>query len=229
MALAAFDLDNTLLAGDSDYLWGQFLCEQGVVDAETYRRKNRQFYEQYKRGDLNIDECLAFQLEPLARHDMDALLQWRDTFLTRGIDPIILPAGRRLIERHRNRGDDVVIITATNRFITAPIAERLGITDLLATEPELRDGRYTGRAQGVPCFQAGKVTRLNMWLREREQSLDGSWFYSDSQNDLPLLEAVDHPVAVDPDEILERTARERQWPVLTLRGGPEPKPMPEPL
>ena len=224
MALAAFDLDNTLLAGDSDYLWGQFLCEQGVVNAETYRRKNHGFYEQYKSGDLDIDEFLAFQLEPLARHDMDALLAWRDTFLSRNIDPIILPAGRRLVERHRNRGDDVVIITATNRFITGPIAERLDIADLLATEPELRDGRYTGRAQGVPCFREGKVTRLDAWLRERNRELGGGWFYSDSQNDLPLLEKVDHPVAVDPDETLERIARDRQWPVLTLRDGPEPLP-----
>ena len=223
MPLAAFDLDNTLLAGDSDYFWGRFLCEQGIVEAEAYARENRRFYEQYETGNLDIYEFLAFQLAPLARHEMDQLHAWRETFLTRHIDPIITPASLRLIERHRARGDTLLIITATNRFITGPIAERLGVPHLLATEPEQREGRYTGRAAGVPCFQEGKVTRLQTWLEERDANLAGSWFYSDSHNDLPLLERVDHPTAVDPDPTLTRIARERRWPILTLRDGPTPK------
>ena len=225
MALAAFDLDNTLLGGDSDYGWSRFLCAEGIVEADAYARENQRFYAQYENGELDIYEFLAFQLAPLARHDPERLFAWRETFLERYIDPILLPAGRRLLERHRAQGDEVIIITATNRFITGPIAERLGVpqSHLLATEPEQREGRYTGRARGVPCFQAGKVERLRTWLATRAMHLDGSWFYSDSHNDLPLLERVDHPVAVDPDATLERIARERHWSVLTLRDGAEPQ------
>ena len=163
MALAAFDLDNTLLAGDSDYLWGRYLCELGVVDTQAYERENLRFYEAYKQGELDIHEFLAFQLNPLSRHPLERLHAWREQFLTQRIDPIILPAARTLIEKHKKAGDTVIIITATNRFITQPIAQRLGVTELLATEAEFKDGRYTGRAASIPCFRDGKVRRLRAY------------------------------------------------------------------
>ncbi len=219
MALALFDLDNTLLGGDSDYLWGRFLVEQGIVDGESYEHENRRYYDQYKAGSLDIGAFLAFSLRPLAEHPPARLHAWREDFLVRMIDPIILPDARALVERHRAGGDTPVIITATNRFVTAPIAARFGIRHLIATEVEMDDGRYTGRSTGIPCFQSGKVQRLQQWLADHGADLDGSWFYSDSHNDLPLLERVAHPVAVDPDDTLARHAHARGWPVMTLRRG----------
>lgn len=220
MALAIFDLDNTLLAGDSDYLWGVFLAEQGVVDGAHYTRENERFYQDYKDGRLDILEFLRFSLRPLSENDPAQLRTWRNTFLARMIDPIILPRGRSLLEQHRSRGDTLLIITATNAFVTAPIALRLGVKHLLATDPEMRDGRYTGGITGTPCFQEGKVQRLHDWLAQRGDTLSGSWFYSDSHNDIPLLQRVDHPVAVDPDEDLRRHAEQLGWRVISLR---EPK------
>jgi HAD superfamily hydrolase (TIGR01490 family) len=217
MALALFDLDNTLLDGDSDYLWGCFLVERGVVDGETYQRENQRFYEQYLAGCLDIREFLRFQLQPLATHTRHQLEQWREQFLSDKIDPILLPKARALLEKHRQQGDELLIITATNRFITGPIADRYAVSHLLATEPEMRGGEYTGGVNGTPCFQDGKVECLQRWLDERGQTLAGSWFYSDSHNDLPLLERVEHPVAVDPDDKLEALAQERGWPVISLR------------
>ena len=217
MALALFDLDNTLLAGDSDYLWGMFLVGLGVVDREHYERENERFYREYREGRLDIQEFLHFSLRILSEHPLPQLAAWRQEFLTRCIDPIILPAGRALIDRHRERGDTLLIITATNAFVTAPIAARLGVPHLLASEPELHEGRYTGRLSGVPCFQAGKVTRLEAWLQAQGETLRDSTFYSDSHNDLPLLERVDHPVAVDPDATLRDHATARGWPVISLR------------
>lgn len=219
MALALFDLDNTLLGGDSDYLWGRFLVEQGIVDGESYERENRAYYEQYKAGTLNIQEFLAFSLRPLAEHPPERLHAWREQFIVRLIDPIILPDARTLVERHRNAGDTPVIITATNRFVTAPIAARFGIEHLIATEVEMDGARYTGRTTGIPCFQQGKVQRLRQWLDAQRADLDGSWFYSDSHNDLPLLEQVANPVAVDPDDTLAHHARTHGWPILSLRQG----------
>ncbi len=217
MPLALFDLDNTLLAGDSDYLWGLFLGERGIVDTETYVRENERFYREYREGRLDIHEFLRFSLAPLAGHPPARLRAWREAFVAEKIEPILLPAGRRLIERHRRRGDIPVIITATNAFVTRPIADRLGVRELIATEPEFRDGRYTGAVAGIPCFQEGKVQRLRQWLDERGLDLEASWFYSDSHNDLPLLERVTHPVAVDPDDTLAAEARRRGWPVRSLR------------
>ncbi|HEY9199323.1 MAG TPA: HAD family hydrolase [Gammaproteobacteria bacterium] len=217
MALALFDLDNTLLGGDSDYLWGRFLVEQGIVDGESYERENRAYYEQYKAGTLNIQEFLAFSLRPLAQHPTERLHAWRDEFIARLIDPIILPDARALVERHRAQGDTPVIITATNRFVTAPIAARFGIEHLIATEVEMDGARYTGRSTDIPCFQGGKVQRLRQWLEAQRADLAGSWFYSDSHNDLPLLEQVEHPVAVDPDDTLAQHARMRGWPIMSLR------------
>ncbi|HHO68584.1 MAG TPA: HAD family hydrolase [Gammaproteobacteria bacterium] len=217
MPLALFDLDNTLLAGDSDYLWGQFLVERGIVDGEFYEKENQRFYEQYLEGSLNIMEFLAFQLQPLAAHPHTRLEAWRAEFLQQKIEPILLPAARELVAEHRRRGDTPVIITATNRFITEPIARRYGVEHLIATEPEMIDGEYTGGVSGTPCFREGKVERLQEWLQAHGETLAGSSFYSDSHNDLPLLERVERPVAVDPDERLRQEARRRGWPVTSLR------------
>ena len=217
MTLAIFDLDNTLLAGDSDHLWGEFLVERGIVDARAYREANDRFYRDYQAGNLNIHEYLDFALDLLRRHPPEQLEQWRREFLDTRIEPIILPAGRDLLDRHRRRGDHLMIITATNDFITAPIAERLEVGTLLATLVERRDGHYTGKATGVPCYREGKVRRLGQWLEETGESLSGGWFYSDSHNDIPLLERVDNPVAVDPDPLLEETARKRGWHIMSLR------------
>ncbi len=217
MSLAIFDLDNTLIAGDSDYLWGEFLVEQGRVDAQHYREQNALFYQAYQRGDLDIHAYLAFALAPLRGASPAQLLELHRDFMRQKITPILLPKARDLIDTHRRRGDTLLIITATNRFITAPIAELLEIPHLLASEPELVEGCYTGRATGTPCFQEGKVTRLNEWLRSTGERLEGSYFYSDSANDIPLLRAVSHPVAVDPDERLRTFALENAIPIISLR------------
>jgi len=217
MALALFDLDNTLLDGDSDYLWGCFLAEHGIVDAETYESENQRFYDQYLEGSLDIHEFLRFQLKPLATHKRSQLEKWREQYLVEKIDPILLPRAGALLEKHRAQGDQLLIITATNRFITEPIAKRYGVDQLLATEPEIIGGEYTGGVSGAPCFQNGKVEQLHNWLEKENQTLEGSWFYSDSHNDLPLLEQVDHPVAVDPDDKLKSHARAMGWQITSLR------------
>ena len=217
MRLAIFDLDNTLIGGDSDYLWGRFLVEQGIVDAEHYERENQRFYDEYKSGRLDIHEFLRFSLKPLAEHDLVTLHSWHRQFMQEKIEPIMLPKAQELLQQHREQGDFLLIITATNRFVTAPIAERLGVDEMLATEPQLADGRYTGEVEGTPCFQQGKVERLEQWLASSGHNLAGSWFYSDSHNDLPLLERVTHPVAVDADETLSEHARLKGWPQLSLR------------
>ena len=227
MALALFDLDNTLLAGDSDHEWGNFLADRGLVDAEEYRRANDAFYAEYQAGTLDIFAFLRFALEPLTRYPLDRLLAWRGEFLAERIHPLVLPAARRLVEEHRAAGDTPVIITATHSFVTAPIAELFGVEALIATEPEFVEGCYTGEVAGTPCFQEGKVTRLREWLTEHGETLAHSHFYSDSRNDLPLLEQVTYPVAVDPDPTLAETARHREWPVRTLRAGDRLQPLDE--
>jgi len=215
MALALFDLDNTLLRGDSDYAWGEFLTEKGIVDAQTHQRENDRFYQQYLDGELDIYEFLDFQLRPLAQHPRAQLDQWRSEYLQRYIQPMITPQAQALVSKHRERGDTPVIITATNSFVTRPIADLFGVKHLIATEPEIINGEFTGKVEGLPSFQEGKVTRLKQWLNHpgRELSLTGSWFYSDSHNDLPLLEIVDNPVAVNPDPELRSIAKQRGWPV----------------
>lgn len=217
MALAIFDLDNTLLGGDSDYLWGRFLVEQGRVDGETYERENLRYYREYQAGRLDIHEFLRFALKPLSEHDPVTLASWRERYLSEKIAPIMLPKARDLVERHRASGDTLLIITATNSFITGPIAAAFGIEHLIATEPEFIAGRYTGNVAGTPCFRDGKVERLKDWLAQHGKTLDDSWFYSDSHNDLPLLGLVTHPIAVDPDEALREQATARGWPVISLR------------
>ncbi len=217
MSLALFDLDNTLIGGDSDCLWGQFLAEEGHVDRVEHERRQRRYYQDYLDGSLDIHEFLAFQLEVLGKHEVDTLTRWRARFLEEKIRPILLPGAMRLVEEHRARGDTLVIVTATNRFLTAPIAALFRIEHLIATEPERVDGRYTGRACGIPSFAEGKVTRLEAWLGEHGETWEESWCYSDSHNDLPLLFAVAHPVAVDPDEALATVARRQGWPIISLR------------
>jgi HAD superfamily hydrolase (TIGR01490 family) len=216
--LAIFDLDNTLLNGDSDYLWGKFLAQRGIVDAEFYEKENQRFYEEYKAGQLDIFEFLAFSLKPLTEHPPAVLDALHLEFMQDYIQPIITPAARKLLAQHRDSGDVLLIITATNRFITAPIADELDVPHLLATDPEMHNGRYTGRVAGTPCFREGKVERLQAWLKQTGYNLAESWFYSDSHNDLPLLEMVTHPVAVDPDETLADHATARGWPIISLRG-----------
>ena len=217
MTLAIFDLDNTLLGGDSDYLWGRFLVEKGIVDGRWYDRENLRFYNEYKAGTLDIHEFLRFSLRPLSEHDMATLSEWHRQFMKEKIEPIMLPKAAALLEKHRAQGDYLLIITATNRFVTEPIAQALGVDELIATDPEIIGGRYSGGVNGVPCFQQGKVTRLEQWLKRSGHHLAGSYFYSDSRNDIPLLEMVENPVAVDPDETLEDHARLKGWPVISLR------------
>jgi len=217
VALAIFDLDNTLLAGDSDYLWGRFLVDQQLVDGDYYERENQRFYDEYKRGRLDIHEFLAFSLKPLTEHSPEKLAELHRQYMATVIEPLITDSSRQLLARHREAGDYLLIITATNRFITEPIARKLGVDDLLATDPEMIDGHYTGRVAGIPCFRDGKVARLEQWLKQTGQNLADSWFYSDSHNDLPLLEQVNHPVAVDPDETLADHAASKGWPIISLR------------
>lgn len=216
MALALFDLDNTLLAGDSDYLWAQYLIEKNIIDADYYQAKNDEFFSQYKQGTLDIFEFLEFQLTPLTQHPIEQLQSWHTSYMEQKIKPLISQASRDLIQHHRQQGHRLVIITATNRFITAPIAKELGIEDLLATEIEQIDGRFTGNVVGTPCFQQGKVTRLQQWLAVENIKLEQSWFYSDSHNDLPLLEQVSTAVAVNPDPKLHSIAKQKNWPIIDL-------------
>jgi HAD superfamily hydrolase (TIGR01490 family) len=218
MRLALFDLDNTLLAGDSDFEWAQFLIDQGVLDREVYEARNQQFYEQYKAGTLDIHEFLDFQLKPLSRHAREQLDDWHREFMRTRIQPIITQKARDLVASHVH--DARAIVTATNSFVTFPIAREFGIEHLIATEPEENGGEFTGRVRGVPAFREGKLIRLEQWLAEHGltwQSFTETWFYSDSLNDLPLLSKVTHPVAVDPDETLKESALEQGWTIISLR------------
>jgi len=218
MRLALFDLDNTLLAGDSDFEWAQFLIEKGVLDREVYEARNQQFFEHYKAGTLDIHEFLDFQLKPLSRHPRRILDEWHREFLRMRILPIITQKARDLVASHRD--DARAIVTATNSFVTWPIAREFGIEHLVATEPEQRDGEFTGGVVGQPSFREGKVVRVRLWLAEHGLnwgSFKETWFYSDSLNDLPLLSLVTNPVAVDPDETLKEAALENGWMIISLR------------
>lgn len=217
MSLALFDLDNTLIAGDSDHLWGDFLLAQGRVDASEHKTLNTHFYEQYKKGELDIDEYLAFALGPMAGMTREALAPLQRQFVRDHIEPILLDAAFDLLQRHRVLGDTLVIITATNTLVTKPIASRLGVDHLIGCEAEIVDGRYTGRPAGVPSFAEGKVWRIKAWCEGNNQSMDNAVFYSDSHNDLPLLRVVDRPVAVDPDDRLREEASSQGWDIISLR------------
>jgi len=218
--LALFDLDNTLLSGDSDFEWSQFLMEQGVLDRELFEAKNLTFYEQYKAGTLDIHEFLDFQLKPLSRHSRKVLDTWHEEFMRRKVRPMMGEQARQLVAKHKAAGDVCMIITATNSFVTAPIAREFGVAHLIATDPEALEGEFTGRVAGVPSFREGKVVRMENWLQERGWtwgSFAETWFYSDSLNDLPLLSKVKHPVAVDPDPTLRTHAEQQGWTVISLR------------
>jgi HAD superfamily hydrolase (TIGR01490 family) len=218
--LALFDLDNTLLSGDSDFEWSQFLIEQGVLDRELFEAKNLAFYEQYKAGTLDIHEFLDFQLKPLSRHARKVLDQWHEEFMRSKVRPMMGDKAHALVRRHLEVGDTCVVITATNSFVTAPIVREFGIEHLIATDPEQKDGEFTGRVAGVPSFREGKVTRMEQWLSARGWnwgSFEQSCFYSDSLNDLPLLSKVRRPVAVDPDATLRAHAERHGWEILSLR------------
>jgi HAD superfamily hydrolase (TIGR01490 family) len=217
VTIALFDLDNTLLKGDSDYEWGQFLVEHDIVDPIAYQQANERFYKQYVDGELDIFEFARFAFKPLKDHTMQQLEEWRRTFIREKIRPIMLDKGRARIAWHQQRGDTVIIITATNQFVTAPIAKDFGVSHLLATKPEIRSGQFTGEISGTPCFQQGKVIRLQAWLDKNSLHLNDSWCYSDSHNDLPLLEEVTNPHAVDPDDTLLGISRERNWNIMTFR------------
>lgn len=219
MNLTLFDLDNTLLNGDSDFEWSQFLIRIGILDRELFEVKNLAFYEQYKAGTLDIYEFLDFQLKPLSRHSRKVLDAWHSQFMQESIMPIVTQPARDLVKHHRDAGDVCVIITATNSFVTSPIAREFGIEHLIATEPEQKNGEFTGRVADVPCFREGKITRLNNWLTDRGWTLDSfddTVFYSDSLNDLPLLCKVKHPVAANPDATLRAHAEQHGWRIINL-------------
>jgi len=217
LPLAIFDLDNTLIAGDSDHRWGEFLCATGRVDANSFARENDAFYTAYQQGTLDIYAYLEFALRPIAGLSSAEVQTLQEQFIREWIAPILLPQAHDLIDRHRNAGDTLIIITATNTVVTRPIADLLGIDALLGCEAELKNGYYTGGIIGTPSFQEGKVSRLDDWLAENKISMAGACFYSDSHNDLPLLERVDKPIAVDPDDKLAAIAKQRSWPIISLR------------
>jgi len=220
LQLALFDLDNTLLAGDSDFQWGQFLIEEGLLERETHEAKNLQFYEDYKAGNLDIYAFVEFQFKPLMERSRAELDELHERYMERKVLPMMTEKAKALVEQHRANGDLMLIITATNTFVTNPIAKAFGIDHLIGTIPEEVNGEFTGKVTGTPSFQQGKVTRLNEWLAERGQTLadfETTWFYSDSHNDLPLMKLVNKPIAVDPDPTLKAYAEANNWPVVSLR------------
>ncbi|SBT09801.1 conserved hypothetical protein [Candidatus Accumulibacter aalborgensis] len=219
MDLALFDLDNTLIAGDSDFEWAQFLINKGILDRELYEARNIEFYEKYKAGTLDIDVFLDFQLQPLARYPRSVLDAWHQEFMSRHIRPIVSQKARLLVREHLDRGALCAVVTATNSFVTAATIREFGIAHLIATIPAQENGQFTGRPRGTPSFREGKVIRVDAWLEAMGlwwSSFERSWFYSDSQNDLPLLSRVSNPVAVDPDQALLMHAEAAGWPVISL-------------
>ena len=222
MKLAIFDLDNTLLAGDSDYSWGNFLADKRIVDAEHHKRENDRFYLEYQRKTLDIAEYQRFVLTPLIPFSRTELDKLHAEFMDKYISPLRQIKADALIKQHQEQGDILLVITATNRFIAEPIVAALGIEHLLATDPEVVGGHFTGNIVGDACFQEGKIKRLELWLKERQPMLEGiafesTTFYSDSINDAPLLEFADHAIAVDPDDALRELAVKKDWPIISLR------------
>jgi len=218
--LALFDLDNTILAGDSDYNWSRFLIQEGYLDGAIHAEKNEKFYADYKAGTLDIYAFVEFQFKPLARNPRTVLNQLLKKYVEEVIKPMITEKARALVKRHQDEGDLIIVITATNSFITKPIAELFGIENLIGTDPEEKEGEFTGKVSGLPSFKEGKVTRLESWLKGKNLSLasfENSYFYSDSHNDLPLMQKVTHPVAVDSDDVLSEYAKSKGWPQISLR------------
>ncbi|GAB2181555.1 HAD family hydrolase [Denitratisoma sp. agr-D3] len=220
MNLALFDLDNTLLIGDSDFEWAQFLISKGVVDKEVQEAKNQEFYEHYKAGTLDIHAFLDFQLAPLARHSREELDAWHKEYMARHVLPMIQAPARALVQKHLAEGALTAIVTATNSFVTGPIAREFGVEHLIGTVPACENGRFTGKPRGTPSFKEGKIARVEAWLESLGlwwSSFDNSYFYSDSHNDLPLLQKVSNPVAVDPDDTLRAHATQHAWPMISVR------------
>ncbi|GDX53623.1 haloacid dehalogenase [Methylophilaceae bacterium] len=220
MNLALFDLDNTILAGDSDYNWSRFLIQEGYLDGAIHAEKNEKFYADYKAGTLDIYAFVEFQFKPLARNPRTVLNQLLKKYVEEVIKPMITEKARALVKRHQDEGDLIIVITATNSFITKPIAELFSIENLIGTDPEEKEGEFTGKVSGLPSFKEGKVTRLEAWLKGKNLSLasfEKSYFYSDSHNDLPLMQKVTHPVAVDSDDVLSEYAKSMGWPQISLR------------
>jgi HAD superfamily hydrolase (TIGR01490 family) len=220
MELALFDLDHTLLAADSDFEWTQFLITKGVVDRADYDGPNQEFFRQYREGTLDIDAFLDFQLAPLARFSREALDGWHREFMAQRVSQLIAAGARALVQQHLAKDSLVAIVTATNAYVTGPIARELAVPHLIATIPEQVGGRFTGKRRGTPAFREGKIERVEAWLESIGLwwgSFEASWFYSDSLNDLPLLARVTNPVAVDPDDTLRDQALAKGWPVISLR------------
>ena len=218
MSIAIFDLDNTLIGGDSDYLWGEFLCDEGIIsDRQAFEKKNDYFYKQYELGRLDIYAWAEFSFEILSRYSMKELEELHSNFMTIKIEPIILEKAQSCINNHKENGDTVLVITASNTFVASPIVKRYGIDHLLATEPEIKLGRYSGKVSGIPCFQSGKIDNLMPWMNQNNETLEGSYFYSDSHNDIPLLEFVENAVAVNADIILTSEAIKRGWELIDWR------------
>ena len=218
MSLAIFDLDNTLIGGDSDYLWGEFLCDEGIIsDRQSFKKKNDYFYQQYELGSLNIYAWAEFSFEILSHYSIDELEAFHLKFMAQKIEPIFLKKAQDCINSHKENGDTVLVITASNTFVTAPIVKRYGINHLIATEPEIVSGRYTGKVSGIPCFKSGKIENLMPWLERNGESLKDSTFYSDSHNDILLLELVENAVVVNADAKLTLIARKKGWKIVDWR------------
>ena len=217
MALAIFDLDNTLIAGDSDHSWGEFLVDQNIVDRQLYKKMNDKFYADYESGCLDIFAYLEFSVEPLTQFSLQELDILHQQFMRDVIEPMKLDQAETLINHHRKAGDRILVITSTNRFIVEPICKSLGINEIIATDLQIIDGKYTGKVDGTPTFKEGKVERFNQWLREQNTNNEGSYFYSDSINDMPMLLEVTYPIAVDPDPALRKEAESRHWEIISLR------------
>ena len=218
MSLAIFDLDNTLIGGDSDYLWGEFLCDEGIItDRASFQKMNEYFYQQYEKGELDIYAWAEFSFKVLTKHSLGELKELRQQFVDTKIKPIFLEKAQSCINHHIEKGDTVLVITASNTFITKPIVEMYGIEHVLATEPEFKSGRFTGKVSGIPCFQSGKIDNLKPWMDKQNQNLVDSYFYSDSHNDLPLLDLVDNPIAVNSDQILTSAAHKNGWQIFDWR------------
>lgn len=220
--LTFFDLDNTLLAGDSDYEWGRFLLDKAIVDRRVYARANEHFRAQYENGRLDIHAYQRLVLAPLMTRPAADMVALRSRFVGERIAPIVAPQARAVLDFHRQRGDLIAIITATNRFVTEPIAELLGVPHLIATEPEIADGHYTGEIAGTPCYQHGKITRARAFIADQDRAIKSITFYSDSHNDLPLMRWADRAIAVDPDTRLAAEAVRAGWPVVSFRGTQPP-------
>ena len=217
MALAIFDLDNTLIAGDSDHSWGEFLVDQNIVDRRFYKKMNDKFYADYESGCLDIYAYLEFSVQPLTKFSIKDLQSLHQQFMSEVINPMKLDKAKDLINHHRQAGDRLLVITSTNHFIVEPICQSLGINEIIATDLEIIDNKYSGKVIGTPTFQEGKVERFYQWIMEQKESSDGSYFYSDSINDMPMLLEVAYPIAVDPDSELRKEAESRNWEIISLR------------